>query len=1621
MSTTESDVNTMTVDNADKTVNSDNIRTSTNTPSNTMDTGNVAGTGVPGQTPDNTMNVGNIASESVHEQTTHNIIHTGLNDASENVQEQTPETTINTVNNVATANVHEQPPGIVTHTGSIPSKSVLGQTAHSTMHTGKVIVPADSVTRESVPKQASGNQTAENTTSTVNSSLDQIVTAASEITGTVSGSVHIRRENDELASETVFTSMTVTTVPTSVSSLITTSPVMPTKECEAMLCEKDAGHFVINVTACAANDSPTISTSIPTTLEILTNVNFVSPDILCYWNIEVPEKKIVNVTIDQLMMEEDERNGTQTLDICVENYVNVKRVFNVSVLRARSVSFTSASSLSFRFRGHDLHLPSAITFRFLVQPGSGVQDLPVVWLTDTDGYVTSPGFDGMRGLYPPGYDGTFHLHLLDYQSVFIKFTHFDLEPEDHGKCYDDYLDFRVTAFNQAWRKCGQQDILSRVYRSSIHLFFHADESIQLAGFKMVYAILPRSQGSQELSDNLYRCSSTTSPLPVQPGSVVDNLPVIELTHTLGYVTSPGFNKSDGVYPSDYAGLFYLHLSDGQSVFTSFTHFVLGKGDECRYDYLDFGLTALSQTWRKCGDQDIPPRVYRSSIHLFFHSDDSNQFTGFKMMYAILPRSQEPQQLSDNLYNCSVPHFHSFKPLLSCNIVTECQGNEDEEDCDHHSNECGDGAVDAGTKCYRFVRRGVTTTWDDAYNECSEVSQNLVTLATEDELRRWREITTSVRNPHRVYIGANLPDKWQDVNAEATYKHLWQWVDGRTAFFLNVTGYHYGSKCISYIPASGNMKATRCQQSNKVDVVCEFDKYNAHSKHDTKVNLISSIAIGLDDAVWKVSVVHCPSGHVTRDVLSCDTQGQCGSKQYMTSCQSGSVTLSMFVCERHRETLHYTLVCDHIQHCEDNTDEEFCQYPVCPFNFFLCDSGQCFFHDQFCDLNIDCYDGTDELCYIRRQFLNMTTLPPAVLDVDGTGRPFLRQMKDSDECPVTHFQCSQGYCLPIYLRCNGVDDCPNREDEASCESYTCSGFYRCRGSKVCLPADHVCDGVFQCPQYDDELLCDKQACPDVCQCQGLAFVCTANFSASSYPDLRYLDASGSGMTPSALTRNFLLIHLRLSDCRIDTQSTLELPNLRHLDLSGNELTHINVQQFRSLKNLRVLVLSGNPLSAVSNTVLSEARRMVLETINLSGTNIDGYNGSALASCPNIKTLNLSWNVKLTTITDEGFQSTPLLENLDVRGSPLKDFPSDLLKSLFSLKLVYADNYKLCCEAILPEDFDLNNCHAEQDLLASCNDLLKSNVCRVFLWLFASLSILGNVGSFVIRLYLGNKGSSLGSFSIFVTNLSIADFIMGVYLAIVGVADQVYRGEYLWYDDQWKQSAVCKIAGFLSLMSSEVSAFIICFITLDRFLALRFPFSRLHFSRGSSLIACAVVWVIGIALATVPLLPMALHWEYYSQTGICIPLPFSTSENVQGYDYSFNVMILLSFALFLLIAVGQAIIYWSVRSNSISSSKNTGSRDATIARRLTTIVLSDFLCWFPIGLLGLLASTGTRIPDEINVAVAIFVMPFNSALNPFLYTFNVLMEKRRKAQEAYLLKQLEFRLCTQQTPNESRVLK
>ncbi|KAL8593358.1 hypothetical protein ACOMHN_066488 [Nucella lapillus] len=432
------------------------------------------------------------------------------------------------------------------------------------------------------------------------------------------------------------------------------------------------------------------------------------------------------------------------------------------------------------------------------------------------------------------------------------------------------------------------------------------------------------------------------------------------------------------------------------------------------------------------------------------------------------------------------------------------------------------------------------------------------------------------------------------------------------------------------------------------------------------------------------------------------------------------------------------------------------------------------------------------------------------------------------------------------------------------------------------------------------------------------------------------------------------------------------------------------------------MSNNPLTSLHTGAPSVHKLGALTALDLSHTPLTKLDTPALTVFPNLQTLNLT-STSIHTISPEGFQSMPLLTELHMDSSQVQTFPQDIFKTLSKLRYVSTENYKFCCFEILPNNFDDSNCVAPTDEISSCEDLLRSWTYRGFLWLVASLSLTGNVFCCCARLFAKSMTSSNG-YSVFVTSLTMADFLMGVYIAIIGAADERFRGRYLHNDDTWKNSVTCKVAGFLSMLSSEVSALIIWFITLDRFIVLHFPFTTVRFDRTSAAVACLLTWSAGWVLAMLPLLPVTSHWEFYSQTGICVPLPV-TRRKFKGWVYSFGILIVFNFVVFIFVSVGQALIYWTVQANALKTDSTKVSKDMAIARRLITIAVTNFLCWFPIGLCGLLALVGVPIPGEANVILAIFVLPLNSAINPFMYTFNTFAEKRRKRNEAKLLQWLE----------------
>ncbi|KAL8569595.1 hypothetical protein ACOMHN_044733 [Nucella lapillus] len=160
-------------------------------------------------------------------------------------------------------------------------------------------------------------------------------------------------------------------------------------------------------------------------------------------------------------------------------------------------------------------------------------------------------------------------------------------------------------------------------------------------------------------------------------------------------------------------------------------------------------------------------------------------------------------------------------------------------------------------------------------------------------------------------------------------------------------------------------------------------------------------------------------------------------------------------------------------------------------------------------------------------------------------------------------------------------------------------------------------------------------------------------------------------------------------------------------------------------------------------------------------------------------------------------------------------------------------------------------------------------------------------------------------------------------------------------------------------------------------------------GTDEVLCYMIWALGLFLAAVPFIG---QFEFYGESSICLPLPI-TRHQFSGQIYAFVVFIVLNFLLFLFIGAGQLAIYWAVRRAKAAVKSQRQKEQSSIAQRLFLVVFTDFCCWFPVGVMGILASAGVPVPGEVSVWAAVFVLPLNSTLNPFLYTLNSLKERWR----------------------------
>ena len=528
-------------------------------------------------------------------------------------------------------------------------------------------------------------------------------------------------------------------------------------------------------------------------------------------------------------------------------------------------------------------------------------------------------------------------------------------------------------------------------------------------------------------------------------------------------------------------------------------------------------------------------------------------------------------------------------------------------------------------------------------------------------------------------------------------------------------------------------------------------------------------------------------------------------------------------------------------------------------------------------------------------------------------------------------------------------------------------------------------------------------------------------------------------------NLLELRLEYNELTILPRDILQdLPHLNLLTLDYNKLTALDPNWFKNLVNLWVLDLEGNELLELHDAFLTHSGS--LWNLSIEKNKLKHLNQVVFERLVNLRILFLAYN-KLTQLHPTIFQNCLNLTFVDLSFNELKDIP--MLNYLLHLNYLNLRNNSLIAIThktfsglnkdveILVGQHEICLCYTSQDVSCSasynrspyltCKRLLSDRVLVIMMWFIGLNAIVGNLFVLVWR----KENTKNTKFQdMLLTNLALSDFLMGVYMVILASADIYFGDNFPIQADSWRSGITCRIAGALSIISSEGSVFFVTLISIDRFIGIKYPMSKRKVGKKLAVTVIVATWFISLTVGVVPSVLSAGEntFKLYDIPNVCIGLPLALTESytttefntyqfvpgstyyifkkpvfstkyeglIKGMYFSTALFLGLNFVCYLTIMVCYILIVIEVRKSSNKSGRSVEMvEQVKLTTKVTVIVATDFLCWFPIIVLGILVQSNIiTLPNVVYAWAVTVVLPINSAINPYLYTIADAFSKYRK---------------------------
>ena len=482
----------------------------------------------------------------------------------------------------------------------------------------------------------------------------------------------------------------------------------------------------------------------------------------------------------------------------------------------------------------------------------------------------------------------------------------------------------------------------------------------------------------------------------------------------------------------------------------------------------------------------------------------------------------------------------------------------------------------------------------------------------------------------------------------------------------------------------------------------------------------------------------------------------------------------------------------------------------------------------------------------------------------------------------------------------------------------------------------------------------------------------------------------------------------------------LTSLRNLQLGTNEIKFLDDNIFKPLPNLERLHIGGNKLSSIPRLLFNNLFK--LKFLKLNSNKLTEIDTNIFISLANLEYLDMSANM-LKTIPN--LSKLTQLTHFLAYQNPIITVNMDFLSSLSKNTNVFVSQHEIC-QCYIPKV--VVNCSADEDRspYLTCDRLLSDRILVVAMWLIGLNAIVGNM--FVLIWKQKHMSYDNRVQSVLLSNLALSDFLMGVYMILIASADIFFGESFPLHSNYWRAGVTCKIAGTLSVLSSEASVLFVTLISLDRFINIKFPYSTRKLQKRSTVITVVASWIFALALSVTPSALAGKDFKFYDNSHVCIGLPLALTEKYTKIDVGqiqfegttfgtdssyyepngYAVGLFYSSALFLgfnalcyLLIFGCYIeIVRAVRTTSKQSGRTQDMKEEIrMTTKVAAIVATDFFCWAPIIVLGILVQIkAITLGPHVYAWLVTCVLPINSAINPYLYTIaELILQYRKKNQD------------------------